>query len=54
MLEIRTKCGLPQASFSAFSERWKTKRTIVQARKVMGIAIAFLSWTPCPTACDSV
>ena len=29
------------ASVIAFSERWKTKRTVVQTRKVMGIAVAF-------------
>ena len=29
------------ASVIAFSERWKTKQTVVRAPKVMGIAIAF-------------
>ena len=29
------------ASVIAFSERWKTNRTVVRARKVLGIAIAF-------------
>ena len=41
MQEIRTKCGLVRASLLSQKDGKRRKRTVVRARKVIGIAVAY-------------